>query len=265
MATTQKALKKVRDYAVEQQDIAFERAKVNYDAQKTDVEATAQSLAKEAYTQKRVQEKTLPNVLQQAGLQGQGYSETSANAIGTNYQNVWNQTMQNRDTNIANINRSIGDADFQRQSNIAEIKSKYEADLANYLESLRRASSGGSGGGSGGGSSIGNMGAKNAGYATRGDMMSAVRSGIRQIRIDPRKSSQDAIFNQLAQFIQPYVDNKHMTATEATAIIGDYLASIYSTAQGGSSTTFGTIPKGADYNQTIARIKQKTGMDIDKK
>lgn len=121
-AQVKTALDKALDYAKQAEDTAFQRAKGT-------AESNAEALAKQLYTQKMVQQKTIGNVMQNAGLSTQGYSETTANAIGSNYQNNWNQAMMQKNDQIAG-------AQSQKDIAIANLQSKYQTDLANYYASL---------------------------------------------------------------------------------------------------------------------------------
>ena len=223
------------DTTAKQYEEAYNQAKRLYDTQKLDVASAATANAKAAYTNKMLQEKTLPNVLQRSGLAGQGVSETIANAIGTNYQNAYNQVMSDKGRNIRDIDNNVANAQSQWQSGLAgaqgqyqqnlvgnqgdyqsrtlNIKAQYEADLANYLESLRKqnASSGSS---NSGGSS----------QTTQLKDATSIRSALNQVQFDMRKGTEQAVEPLLA-FLKPYVDKKIITKEQANQWINEILNS----------------------------------------
>ena len=250
-----------------QYEEAYNQAKLLYDTQKTDVASAATANAKAAYTNKMLQEKTLPNVLQRSGLAGQGVSETTANAIGMNYQNAYNQVMTDKGRNIRDIDNNIANANSQWQSGLAgaqgqyqqnlvgnegdyqsrtlNLKAQYEIDLANYLESLRKQNA----------SNTGTNTSTNA-KAPLKDATS-VRSGLNQVQFDMSKGVEQAAAPLIA-FLDPYIKKGIITKEQANQWINEILnnyANRQPASPGGSNSTStgggtrsATQPKGSTAN-----------------
>ena len=216
------------DTTAKQYEEAYNQAKRLYDTQKLDVASAATANAKAAYTNKMLQEKTLPNVLQRSGLAGQGVSETTANAIGMNYQNAYNQVMTDKGRNIRDIDNNVANAQSQWQSGLAgaqgqyqqnlvgnqgdyqsrtlNLKAQYEQDLASYLESLRK------------------QNASKTSTSTKTTIKDAtsLRNALNQVQFDPMRG-EDGIA-PLVAFLTPYIKKGMITEAQANSWINDMLS-----------------------------------------
>ena len=171
MATTEQALEAQRQARIKAEQLAWENAQRGYTVAQEDITKNADKLAQETWTQKKVQEKALPNVMQQAGLSTTGYTETTANNINTNYQNAWNQVMGNKQTGLRDVGIAKANAENDFNARLANVEADYQASLAQYLASIKK--TGGTGGtGDGGGNT---------------ETTSTILKGLDSIQFDPSK------------------------------------------------------------------------------
>lgn len=212
------AIKKGYEAQKQAEQYAFEQAKTNYENQKTDVVANAEDLAKQVYTQKMVQEKTLPNVLQQAGLATGGYAESTANRIGTTYQNAWNGVMKDKTTGLQNIDRAMTDAQYTYQQRLAGLEGDYQSNMANYYASLR--SSGTSGGGT-------DPTTFEPGKAkTYNDVLAELANTV-QLNAPKDENGLNSTLNDLDYILANYVKKGIITQTQRDAIYNQYKNQFY--------------------------------------
>lgn len=146
MSTTLDYLKQAYEQRQNALNTQFQNTQRLANEQIVQVEQQASGLAQEAWVNKKQQERTLPNVMAHAGLGGQGYTETTANAIGTAYQNAFNQIMSDRQKGIQGINSNLMTAKSNRDAQGMEIDADWARQQAEYFASLNKGGSGGSGG-----------------------------------------------------------------------------------------------------------------------
>jgi hypothetical protein len=137
MATTLDYLKQAYQQRKSALDVGFADTQRLAQDQIKQTETEASGLAQEAWVGKKQQERTLPNVMAQAGLGGQGYTETTANAIGTAYQNAWNDIQGNKQKAVSGINSNLMSAQSQHQQNEMNTDADWANQQASYYESLR--------------------------------------------------------------------------------------------------------------------------------
>jgi hypothetical protein len=140
---TVNSLQAARNARKSAQDMAWQDAVRLAKEQKTSQEQQAQTLASEAYVNKRQQERVLPNVMQKAGLNTQGYTETTANNIGTAYQEAVTGIVNKKQEGIAGIDSGLASTQSKISQNKANIEGDYQDSLAAYYQSLQKNSSGG--------------------------------------------------------------------------------------------------------------------------
>jgi hypothetical protein len=141
MATSTGMLLQSRNSRKAAQDVAWQEALRLSNEQKAASEEQASKLASEAYVGKKQQERTLPNVMAHAGLSGQGYTETTANNIGTAYQNAWSGIMSQKQTAQRGIDSALTTTKNNINQNKAGIDADYYDALASYYASLRSSGS----------------------------------------------------------------------------------------------------------------------------
>ena len=203
MATTEQALEAQRQARIKAEQLAWENAQRGYTVAQEDITQNADKLAQETWTQKKVQEKALPNVMQQAGLSTTGYTETTANNINTNYQNAWNQVMGNKQTGLRDVGIAKANAENDYNARLSNVEADYQASLAQYLASQRN-----SGGGDGG---TGNVVTNEA-----------IINGMNNIQWDPYKGV--AGQQPLIDYLQKYVDNGTISDETAYTWLQNYIA-----------------------------------------
>lgn len=211
MATTQTALQAERDARIRAQQLAWQNAQQGFTTAEEDIAKTADKLAQETWTQKRVQEKALPNVMQQAGLSTTGYTETTANNINTNYQNAWNQVMGNKQQGLKDVGLARSQAFNNHEINMANIEGDYQAQLAQYLASLRS-----SGTGDGGGNT---------------KVTESILTGMNSVQFDPYKGlGVDTNGNPMAgiaplfNYLKKYVDSGAISEETAITWLNNHIS-----------------------------------------
>jgi hypothetical protein len=142
MATSTGMLLQSRNSRKAAQDVAWQEALRLSNEQKAASEEQASKLASEAYVGKKQQERTLPNVMAHAGLSGQGYTETTANNIGTAYQNAWSGIMSQKQTTQRGIDSALTTTKNNINQNKAGIDADYYDALASYYASLKTTKAG---------------------------------------------------------------------------------------------------------------------------
>lgn len=235
------ALNASREAQVKSQDIAWADALRLANEQKDSATKQAEQFAQEAFVSRKQQERVLPNIMAQSGLSGQGYTETTANNIGTSYQNALNSVLKNKseafskvDSSLmgeqSKINQNKAGIDASYQTNVANYRANLEKDKANQAIALAKARS----------SyasankpiltpeqkideSIAKKDFYKAQVKERIKEMGFVSSGQRGNPIDP----QGTRISMLAQ-LQDYIRYKYLTESELEDVINAYLETYYS-------------------------------------
>lgn len=219
--TTVNALQQSKEAQRRAQEIAFANAQRLAGEQKNEATLQAEALAKEAYVQKKQQERTLPTVMQQSGLAGTGYTETTANNIGNTYQNTFNNAMTNKQKSIDTINSGVLTAQSAKDQNLANIEAQYQADYASYLASLQKSGSSGSGSGSGG--------SKDSQETNPLKLAEKELAGFGWEPRDPNGSRE-----KMKAALAKYVQNKMLSQTQVNSLIEEFMQRYYKRPQPGS-------------------------------
>ena len=222
MASTQEALQRARDAQKKAQDLAFQEAQRLAGEQKGTVEQQASSMAQEAFVGKKQQERTLPNVMAQSGLAGQGYTETTANAINTSYQKAWNEIMKSKASSLSSINSNLMGEQSKINQNKLGIDADYETNLANYLAQQAKASA--SSGSTGSTKTTTEKTNPVTGSAFKGNAEAQALESLRNFTFDPYNPvvSKTKMYEYLAPFLTD--KNYKLSASQIEKIIDEYIA-----------------------------------------
>lgn len=234
MATTEQALEAQRQARIKAEQLAWENAQRGYTVAQEDITKNADKLAQETWTQKKVQEKALPNVMQQAGLSTTGYTETTANNINTNYQNAWNQVMGNKQTGLRDVGIAKANAENDYNARLANVEGDYQASLAQYLASIRKTGGTGDGGGNTG-------------------TTSTILKGLDSIQFDPYKGlgfdsngNPQAGIAPLYNYLLKYVQSGAISEETALTWLNNHISKYtQGQRQGGASPAPAPAPKPA--------------------
>jgi len=113
-----------------QYEQAYQNALSDYQSKESNVVEQAEKVAQEAYLQKMNTMKVAPNILQNAGLSGQGYAESTLAGIQNQYQNTWSDVMQEKNKSVSEIDRLRGLAGTEKQYGLSQAETEKQFGLS---------------------------------------------------------------------------------------------------------------------------------------